>query len=63
MLLVVDTSVILKCFLEEEYSDVALKIRENFYKEVYRIIEPDFLLYEFVNVLRYNPEFIQKKML
>jgi predicted nucleic acid-binding protein len=47
MLLVVDASVILKWFLEEEYSDVAIKIRENFYKEIYRIIEPDFLLYEF----------------
>jgi predicted nucleic acid-binding protein len=41
MLLVLDASVILKWFLEEEYSDVALKIRENFYKEIYRIIEPD----------------------
>ena len=60
MLLVLDASVILKWFLEEEYSDVALKIRENFYREIYRIIEPDFLLYEFVNVLRYNPVYTEE---
>jgi predicted nucleic acid-binding protein len=60
MLLVLDASVILKWFLEEEYSDIALKIRENFYKEIYRIIEPDFLLYEFVNVLRYNPVYTEE---
>jgi len=35
MLLVLDASVILKWFLEEEYSDVALKIREKFYREIY----------------------------
>lgn len=63
MLLVLDASVILKWFLEEEYSDVALKIRENFYREIYRIIEPDFLLYEFVNVLRYNPVYTEEDVI
>jgi predicted nucleic acid-binding protein len=63
MLLVLDASVILKWFLEEEYSDAALKIRENFYREIYRIIEPDFLLYEFVNVLRYNPVYTEEDVI
>jgi predicted nucleic acid-binding protein len=63
MLLVLDASVILKWFLEEEYSDVALKIRENFYREICRIIEPDFLLYEFVNVLRYNPVYTEEDVI
>jgi len=55
MLLVLDTSVILKWFLEENYSDIAVKIRKEFYEEIHEIVEPDLLLYEFVNVLRYNP--------
>ena len=54
-LLVLDTSVILKWFLQENYSDISLKIREDFYNEVHEIVEPDLLLYEFANVLRYNP--------
>lgn len=57
MLLVLDTSVILKWFTQETYSDIALKIREDFYNGVHEIVEPDLLVYEFTNVLRYNPNY------
>jgi predicted nucleic acid-binding protein len=55
MLLVLDTYVILKWFLEEKHSCIVVKIREDFYKEIHEIVEPDLLLYEFTNFLRYNP--------
>lgn len=54
VLLVLDASVVLKWFLQENHSDAALKIREKFYNEVHGIVEPDLLIYEFTNVLRYN---------
>jgi predicted nucleic acid-binding protein len=57
VILVLDASVILKWFLEEDYSDIAIKIREDFYNEIHQIVEPDFLLYEFTNVLRYHPAY------
>ena len=57
MLLVLDTSVILKWFTQENYSGVAVNIREDFYSGIHEIVEPDLLVYEFTNVLRYNPNY------
>jgi len=54
MLLVLDTSVILKWFKEEVYSDIALKIKKEFVDELHEIIVPDLLLYEFVNAMKYS---------
>lgn len=56
-ILVLDTSVVLKWFTEENYSETALKIREGFYKGLHGIVEPDLLLYEFSNAMRYNPNY------
>lgn len=61
-LLVLDTSVVLKWFTEENYSKVALKIREDFYTGVHGIVEPDLLLYEFSNALRYNQNYAQDEV-
>lgn len=56
-LLVLDTSVVLKWFTEENYSEAALKIREGFYKGLHGTVVPDLLLYEFSNAIRYNPNY------
>ncbi len=57
MLLVLDTSVIGKWFKEETNSEIALKIREEFYQGKHEIVIPDLVLYELSNALRYDKEF------
>ncbi len=57
MILVLDASVIIKWFNKEEHSDIALRIREDFYKGEHEIVVPDLVLYEISNALRYNNEF------
>jgi predicted nucleic acid-binding protein len=59
MLLVLDASVIVKWFKEEINSNIALKIRDEFYKGRHEIIVPDLLLYEISNALRYDKKFNQ----
>jgi predicted nucleic acid-binding protein len=60
MLLVLDTSVIGKWFKEETHSEIALKIREEFYQGKHEIVIPDLVLYELSNALRYDKEFNQE---
>jgi len=57
MLLVLDTSVIGKWFKEETNSEIALKIREEFYQGKHEIVIPDLVLYELSNALRYDKKF------
>jgi len=57
MMLVLDASVVAKWFKDEEHSDIALKIREEFYKGVHDIIVPDLLFYEISNIMRHNDKF------
>lgn len=57
VLLVLDTSVILKWFTEETHSDVAVKLRNEFYRGIHGIVEPDLMIYEFANALNYNPNY------
>ncbi|MEM4283850.1 MAG: type II toxin-antitoxin system VapC family toxin [Candidatus Caldarchaeum sp.] len=54
---VLDASVILKWFVEEEDSVQALRLREEFYAGEREIVVPDLLLFEVANALRYNPNF------
>ena len=56
-MIVLDASVVVKWFSEEEYTDKALQIRERFLKGEESIIIPDLLLYELANALRYNRDF------
>lgn len=51
---VLDSSVIIKWFCEEEATDLALKFREGFLKGDIDIIVPDLQLYEIANALRFN---------
>ncbi len=54
---VLDASVVIKWFSEEEYTDRALKLRDDFSKGDIELVVPDLMLYEVSNALRYNPDF------
>ena len=54
---VLDASVALKWFVDEEDSDAALSLRQNFRQGESEIVVPDLLLYEVANALRFNPSF------
>ena len=54
---VLDASVVLKWFVDEEDSDAALSLRQDFRQGESEIVVPDLLLYEVANALRFNPSF------
>ena len=54
---VLDASVIVKWFSQEESRDKAIKIRDDFLKGEMEIVLPDLILYELSNALRFNPVF------
>jgi len=51
---VLDSSIIVKWFCDEEDTDLALKFREDYAKGEVNIACPDLVLYEIANALRYN---------
>ncbi|MFQ6074633.1 MAG: type II toxin-antitoxin system VapC family toxin [Candidatus Bathyarchaeia archaeon] len=55
--IVLDASVVVKWFSEEEDSDIALKVRSEHIDGLTTLVSPDLMLYEVVNALRYNPGF------
>jgi len=59
---VLDASVVLKWFVDEEDSDQSLRLREEFYRRKREIIVPDLLLFEVANALRYNPSFTAEEI-
>ncbi len=52
--LVIDASVMVKWFLNEEYSDKARLIKSDLEKGDISIIVPEFLFLEIINSLKYN---------
>ena len=56
-MIILDASVVVKWFSEEEYTEKALDIRERIRRGEERVIVPDLLLYELANALNYNPNF------
>ena len=52
--LVLDASVIVKWFCEEEYTDIALRIRDRFFVGELTVVVPELMFYEVSNALRYN---------
>jgi predicted nucleic acid-binding protein len=54
---VIDASVAIKWFTQEEDRDKALEISNNFINEEIDIVIPDLTLYEISNALRYNSNF------
>ena len=55
MKLVLDANVIAKWFIEEENTDKAIKIRDNFVAGKLAILEPTLLIYELGNVFWKHP--------
>ena len=51
---VVDASVIVKWFLEEEFSDEALRLRNDHIRGIIAIAVPSLLEYEVLNALKYS---------
>lgn len=58
--LVLDASVIIKWFTQEEKREEAINLRENYVSGEIEIVVPDLLLYEISNALRFNPNFKEK---
>lgn len=56
-MIILDASVVVKWFSEEEYTEKALEIRERIRMGEERVVVPDLLLYELANALKYNPSF------
>ena len=54
-LIVADASVVVKWFVEEEHTDAALRLRDDYVDRVVDIVSPDLLPYEVLNALRYSP--------
>jgi len=54
-LVVADASVVVKWFVEEEHTDAALRLRDDYVDRTVDIASPDLLPYEVLNALRYNP--------
>ncbi|MFB6209172.1 MAG: type II toxin-antitoxin system VapC family toxin [Candidatus Nanohaloarchaea archaeon] len=57
MRIVLDSSVVVKWFKQEEDSNKALKIRESYFKGDLEIAIPDLVFYEISNVMKYDDEF------
>jgi len=51
---ILDSSVVIKWFSEEEDTATALEFREGYIQGELEIVTPDLLLYEIANALRYN---------
>ncbi|MHA1617330.1 MAG: type II toxin-antitoxin system VapC family toxin [Candidatus Njordarchaeales archaeon] len=54
---VVDASVIVKWFVEEEYSDKALLLERSYVEGSIDIVVPELLYYEVLNALKYSHRF------
>ncbi len=52
--IVVDASIVAKWYLIEEYSDNAIKLRNDYVRGLVQIIVPSLLEYEVLNALRYS---------
>lgn len=59
---VLDSSVVLKWFVDEVDSDLAIHLRDEYVEGLREIIIPDLLLYEISNALRYNTSFTVKEI-
>ncbi|HKZ62079.1 MAG TPA: type II toxin-antitoxin system VapC family toxin [Nitrososphaera sp.] len=57
VVVVADASVIVKWFVDEEYTKKALELRQGYIDGKVDIACPSLLPYEVLNALRYNPEF------
>jgi predicted nucleic acid-binding protein len=61
-LVVVDASVVVKWFVEEEHTNAALQLRNDYVDRTVDIASPDLLPYEVLNVLRCNPSLGERQL-
>lgn len=61
-IVILDASVVVKWFVEEEYSEKALEIRKSYLARTINIVCPQILPFEVLNALRYNPEFGEEQI-
>ncbi|ABL77460.1 type II toxin-antitoxin system VapC family toxin [Thermofilum pendens] len=59
---VVDASVVVKWFVEEEGSDKALKVRDMYVEGEVELVAPELLVYEVLNALYYKRLFSEEEM-
>jgi len=59
---VIDASVVVKWYSEEEYSDKAYILREKHIAGAMLLIAPDLILYEIANALRYTGKLKEKEI-
>ncbi len=52
--IVIDASIVVKWFLEEEYSSESLQLRNDYVRGFFTIAAPSLLKYEVLNALRYS---------
>lgn len=55
-MIVLDASVLIKWFIQEPDSEIALQFKENLLRGKEDIVLPDLALYEVINVLRFKSE-------
>ncbi len=61
-LAVVDASVVAKWYLEENYSEQARRLRDDFLEGVLSLRAPSLLPFEVFNALRYHPTFPRRHL-
>lgn len=54
--IILDASVAVKWFTEEENTDLALKIRDRYFEDELMIYAPVLIIYEVENALRFKPD-------
>jgi len=59
---VIDASVIVKWFVEEEGSDKSLKLRDRYIEGEIRIIAPELMIFETLNALYYKRLFSEEEL-
>lgn len=62
MILVLDSSVLVKWFKQEQGTEKALQIREAYINEEIEVAIPDLVYYELSNVLRYDESLNKKQV-
>ena len=60
--IIADASVIVKWFVQERFTEEALKIRDDYRRRLVDIRSTSLLPFEVLNALRYNPELGQKEI-
>ncbi|MEM1995303.1 MAG: type II toxin-antitoxin system VapC family toxin [Nitrososphaerales archaeon] len=61
--LVVDSSVVVKWYVAEEFRSKALAIRDDYLKGSFRLAAPTLITYEVINALRYSAKNIKPSQL